>query len=405
MTKKSRKRNHKPRQRTGPAKSPKIQANPSLAPGTVVQESRGESIAKSHISLRQLATRASLLLALPFAFLPQDSRPDNSAVNTPITTDEVDTTVQGEDAFFSKLASYPLYEQVKRIDAYYSIHRLNLNTLVNKVLPVWAKSYIQASGSSLDAETLIRNTSLFNKYNRPPQWNDSEVGRVDINFPNREKSKVQLDFSVFTSNALTPHPYIPQNAAYGIVYIRSGLWHEFAHYDTTFNADSGLSTIINGHSLFHPPIRSVESTVVNAFNFATIHPNQSSTVYWGEFDEMATDVVMSYHANAAKVTSVLAYPNAVVLRRFLDWIGFPKDKFVQYHQTSNLRALIRDLGELSLQHRARLLPSSSEEDLIVEGVKIIRILNRLSEKNVNHIESLFPGFQNTIFSTPIQMIQ
>jgi len=297
----------------------------------------------------------------------------------------------GDDRFFNEISQLPTNEQVKRIDDYYSKNKLNVETARVKVLPIWVKNYIENSGSSLTPEQVLPNIILFTNENRTPEQAQIQTGIYRSDARENYRGPIEINFSTFESNKMHPsgtaNPLMP-----GVVLLRTELTHELTHYDTIFRPSSTLGKIINDYKVYDPPIEFADRALIEGFFFVTLEPNNTAHTFFHNFNETATDVIMSYILDRGGHPRVFGYEKAEALRQFLDWVGFPPDKFIKYYQNSDLEGAARELGEFS--NRATSNITSSDEETIAKGLKVMKIFHTGQPPE---LEAFFPGTMRNIF--------
>lgn len=244
-----------------------------------------------------------------------------------------DTFQSEEDKFFGEIANLHTREQVEKVDDYYSKNYLGIETARKSVLPIWVRSYIENSNSDKTPEEILPNIILFEKPENPEQAK-IQLGAVSMDSRRKYIGPVQINYSTIASNKPQQKPdgsFMP-----GIVLMRTELMHELSHWDISFKDSSTLGEIINDYKVYDPPIEFADRIQISGFSFATIEPNEVAHSFFFNFDEIATDVVMSYIIDKGGHRRVFGYQKAESMRNFLDWIGLPGDKFVQYHRSSDL---------------------------------------------------------------------
>lgn len=295
-----------------------------------------------------------------------------------------------EDRFFDEIDQLSTGEQIRKIDEYYSRNKLSVETARARVLPVWARNYIESSGSGLTSEQILANTILFTQYNRTEELAKVPFGKVETDPRSDYKGPIQVNFSAFESNRIYPSNNNPPTS--GIVLYRTELTHEMVHWDVQFRHTSTLGSIINDHAVYTPPLDFADNTFVDGFAFYTVEPDSTGHTFFANLDEIAADVSMSIILDKGGHRHVFGFPKARVMKDFLTWIGLSKDKFIQYHRNSDLEGVAKDIGELSVKATKRT--PSSEADIIATGLKVLKIFHN---GNADDLEVFFPGTNRAIF--------
>lgn len=295
-----------------------------------------------------------------------------------------------ENRFFGEISNLPTGEQVKRVDDYYSRNKLSVEIARAKVLPIWVRNYIENSGSNLTSDQILANTVLFTKDDRTEEQAKIPFGKVETD-PRRDyKSPIQVNFSAFDSNRVYPSDNNPPTT--GIVLYRTELTHEMVHWDVNFRHTSTLGPIINDNSVLTPPLDFADNIFVDGFAFYTVGPNGTAYSFFLNLDEIATDVCTSTILDKGGQKHVFGFPKARVMKDFLDWIGLPRDRFIQYHRSSDLEGVAREIGQLS--NAATQISQSTDVETTARGLKVLKVFHN---GNSDDLEAFFPGTTQKIF--------
>ncbi|MBI2599437.1 hypothetical protein HYW43_00770 [Candidatus Daviesbacteria bacterium] len=306
-------------------------------------------------------------------------------------------TKVNEPRFFDEIKNLPLSEQLRRVDQLYSTTPLSKEAAVNYVTPLWVGAYTQFSGSGLSQDKILSNLALTYDISQR-KATVQEPGKVVVNPVTKTVGKIEFNFGSFESNKSIKHPEVNQSAP-GIVYLRSGFAHEIGHFDTTMKEDRALGKVINDNSIVTPKIDYPDLLVLNAFTFTGINPDQSYTVFFDRFDEMATDVVSSYIASRENLPVIMIYPRASYLRDMLDWVKFSSDNYLAMHRNSDLPAFALELGRIS---QGMNKTTQNQDQALIDGLRIIRIFN---SGNLLQLTPYYPGIKEEILDKPVRLVR
>ncbi|MBI4004808.1 hypothetical protein HY358_01575, partial [Candidatus Roizmanbacteria bacterium] len=123
------------------------------------------------------------------------------------------------------------------------------------------------------------------------------------------------------------------------------------------------------------------------------------SVYFGRFDQMATDVVSSYVASREGLPVVMVYPRASYLRDTLDWIQFSSDDYLAMHRGSDVSGFALELGRIS-QRMKKVV--ANDDKALVDGLRIMRIFN---SANLLELATFYPGIKEEVLDKPVRLIR
>lgn len=294
----------------------------------------------------------------------------------------------------SEKQEYQTLEQIVRdIDSKYSSQTLDLETARENVVPAWIKAYLKAAHSTASVNEIL---SLIKLTYSPKLLSDNHVGNVKLDLYGKQITDFTFNLGVFRSDSTISNAN--GESAPGIVFERSGIFHELTHFDTSFIDQPDLGRILLSNQVTNPPVEST-NLMSNGFTLLDKRDGKQGFVYFPNFDESITDVISTHISNKLGLSGVMLYPDASALRDFLDWIGFDRDQLINLHRQSDLPGFGMELVRIS--NRRNAMPDKISDEQIYHGLVIV---DALSRKDTTTIAKYFPGSEN-IFNRQPQMLR
>ena len=269
----------------------------------------------------------------------------------------------------------------------FSYKPVDFETFKSVVVPLTARTYVAHSGTSL-AEAEIINSIKFNQISRPNVL-EGQILSLDVTDPRNahrirpplfglfdfKQGIIDLDFNTY------PQPVKRKWGSHyefvsHLTLLRSGLLHEFVHFDTKLKSPSAIKNLVD-----FPP----EETLDTGFRVIWYDPK---TTYLddgrlGTFDEEITDLLACRISNKADLDYSTFRERGRNLKKLFSTINLDFAKLLNMHRQSDIVSFVNFLAEKS-------------EGVFSQDKKLefgLRIVEQILKNNWYGIEELFPGFQ------------
>lgn len=293
-----------------------------------------------------------------------------------------------EIVFWQSLEGLSNTQKVGKVDQFYTTHFLTEAVARGKVFPVWTQHFTENGHSDLDPQQILQKI----RFEPPPENDRTRYGAVKVNYTDKTIGDPRFSFDSLPSNKIKTYN---GESLPGIIFQRSILIHELGHFDAQFKDATEFANFLIANSLLNTELKNPDHAVTQGFNLALVAPNGAYRLFFAGFDEAANDIRGAHINSKAGVDTLLAYSVSIYLRRFLRWINYDMERFIQLHRASDLEQLMRDFGKRIIDiHKG---PNNSKEAEIMEGFKVITSFNTTDPDS---LEALFPGFKQAVLSEP-----
>lgn len=277
---------------------------------------------------------------------------------------------------------------------------VDFETFKNVVVPLTARTYVAHSPTSLTPKEIINSIKLsqISRYYILPELflpfdvtdprNAHLVGPPIFGFLDLEKRMINLYFNTYPQPAKRKWGSDYEFVSH-LTILRSGLFHEFVHFDTETRSPSAIKDL---YAEFPP-----EETFDLGFRVIWDDPKTPNhdAIVLRVFDEEITDLLACYISGKAGLEYSAVWEKGRNLEKMFSAINLPLDELLKIHRQSDVVGFATLLAEKSLGTLHQ--DTNNQDTQLVFGLQII---GEILRNNWDRIEELFPGFhqqENGIF--------
>lgn len=280
---------------------------------------------------------------------------------------------------------------------------VDFETFKNIVVPLTARTYVAHSATSLTPKEIINSIKLNQKshyyileepflpFDATDPRNAYFVRPPIFGFLDLQKRIINLYFNTYPQPAQRKWGSHYEFVSH-LAILRSGLFHEFVHFDTETRSPSAIKDLY----VEFPP----QETFDLGFRVIwddpkTPNPNNPDASVLGTFEEEITDLLACYISGKAGLEYSAVWEKGRNLEKLFSAINLPPDELLKIHRQSDIVGFATLLAEKSLGTFNQ--DTNNQDTKLVFGLQII---GEILRNNWDRIEELFPGFhqqENGIF--------